>query len=221
VVLAVLGNAVYASLVAYFGDRPSTFIALIISSIAIFGLVVWGFQAALRILDGHQARPELVAAAQRAEAHAGLVLLVSPNPTAADPAIIEWHLQQNRLRHCWLIMSPEATRRAADLEFRLSERNVRAYRLPIEDANVAQQTYDAVQDALRTARRLLGTTPAIVDVTGGTKPMTVGAMLACVNAGAPVEYLVPARHPDGSVDMSAPPVPMRVELAMATEEAQG
>lgn len=126
--------------------------------------------------------------------------------------IIEWHARTQRLRHCWLIVSPEARARAQSLEYELRQRNARPYTVDITDATDAATTYTAVLEIIEHALRLVTQEEIVVDITGGTKPMTAGAALACLDMDVLMEYLVPGRLPDGNIDRSVEPVPMVVRF---------
>ena len=113
--------------------------------------------------------------------HRGLILLVSPNPTAAATASIESHLPV--LQHCWLIASAEsmvmAQKLADDFRGRVPHFYFGTPRYQVEPEQI-QSTYAIVQTIVEDARKVLLTeTDLIADITGGQKPMTVGLALAC------------------------------------------
>jgi hypothetical protein len=68
-----------------------------------------------------------------------------------------------------------------------------------------------VADILARASQRPGAHPIIVDITGGTKPMTAGAVLACRNQGLPMQYMQ-THFINGRPDPSAQPQAIKVEL---------
>lgn len=206
--LAILGNAVYELLTGVFGATPQFLIALIASAVLIFAFVVAGFQRLLRRLKrrgGTTVEPD-----RQSPPHPGLILLVSTNPQAADADIIAWHQQGATLRHCWLLASPSvaSSERFRNLKQALLERNVTPHPVLLEDALRADQVYAKVRDAISEAVPVRDAWPLIADITGGTKVMTAGLLLACLDAGVPVQYWVTPRDRQGN------PLPSEESCAM-------
>lgn len=217
IALSVLGNAIYSLLLLWFGESFEVFIGIIIGALFILPFVAYWLRhilERLRLPDKTVIRPE-----EAVSPHTGVILLVSPNPAAAEWYALQHHLTQQTLRYCWLISSPEVDRigKARDLHFRLSERNVQAYTIAVADANQALLAYEAVEQALKEARAIVGANSAIiVDITGGTKPMTAGAVLACRDYGVPIEYMVAPRDERG--EPRGMPLPMKVQLEEILQE---
>ena len=212
-VLAVFGNAVYDLLVGAFGTTPQVLVVISLSAILIFVFVVIVLQKLLARRRREAGVPEQARAPERR----ALVLLVSPHSGGGDVTIIEWHARSQRLRHCWLITTSEASARAQSLEYELRQRNVRPYVVDIADANDVMSTYVAVLESIEHALRLAPQEEIVVDISGGTKLMTAGAALACLDSGVQMEYLVPGRQADGSVDRSIEPVPMVIRFQAASQ----
>jgi hypothetical protein len=211
VVLAVVGNGVYDLLLKWRGETVPAIGGIVISAVLIFIVITFGFWALLR----RWTRDVLtvVPSEQQAEPHAGLILSVGPDPKAAARKIIEWHMQNHTLRHCWMIVSPqvEDSQHFRDLRFWLLEHNVEPHTLRVSDPELADLSYDAVRQAVEDARRKLDGAPFIVDITGGLKPMTAGAVLACRDFGVAMQYLKAQRDKDGK-PIPAKSRPMKVEL---------
>ncbi len=198
--LAVLGNAAYELLTTTFGATPEFLIVLIVGAILVFAFVAQGFRRLLRALDARRAAVRnTVAPDQRAEPHAGLILPVSLNVQAAETAIIAWHQRGSRLRHCWLLVSPEVERnpKYGDLKQRLLEGNTTVHVVSVGDSIQADQIYARVGAAIAEARRFPDASPLIADITGGTKPMTAGTLLACLAADVAVQYWTVPRDERG------------------------
>lgn len=128
---------------------------------------------------------------------------------------IAYHREHGAPRHCWMVVSPDARPKAEQLGDELRRQHVQFYPIALEDENQVGLAYQAVRAALLQAQAILGEQAVMVDITGGTKPMTAGAVLACLARGASMEYIVPIRHPDGTLDLKARPVPMKVSLREA------
>jgi hypothetical protein len=217
-VLALVGNGVYDLLTDWLGDRPQTRLTIIIISVLLTLGVAVGISLWIRWIIRRV--PQIVLPLEeKADPHPGLIMLVSPNPQAADRDTITHHLGAQTLRSCWLIVSPQVKEsgKASDLISWLNERNVRAYELAIGDANQARMTYDAITQGIQEAQRAFGSPRAIiVDITGGNKPMTAGAVLACRDAGVAMEYMVTPRDRKGETMLTTgAPVPIQVRLETA------
>ena len=75
----------------------------------------------------------------------------------------------------WLIVSPEGQGFAEELRYQLSERDVRGEVVVVDSANQAASAYMATRASLGEARAGYGERVA-VNITGGTKPMSAGAV---------------------------------------------
>jgi hypothetical protein len=207
--LAVLGEGVYGLLQDVIGDSWISHLATIAASLLIFGSVTLWFW--FRARGGDEST--MVPVERRASGHAGLVLLVGPNPRGPEAASIAHHQDQGVLRHCWLISSPEADERARSLAAELEQGGIDAHLVPVADAHKIDMAYDAVRQALEEARRTLATDEqVIVDITGSTKVVTAGAVLACLDADATMEYMATKRDSVGKPDPTGAPVAMAVEM---------
>lgn len=209
--LAVVGNGIYDLLLLWLGATPTRIGAIVVAALLIFTAMTFSFWALLRRRAGKMLT--LVQPEQEAEPHAGLILAVGPNPQAAEREIISWHLSNNTLRHCWMIVDHEvqASQKFRDLVYWLMEQNVQPHTLLVEDASQAHLSYEAVKKGLHEARHLLPDRAVIVDITGGLKPMTAGAVLACADEATPMEYLVAQRNTLGDPNRKVS-VPMKVDL---------
>ena len=163
-------------------------------------------------------------------------MLVSYGRVSAIPATaaIRYHLGETgergveSPRYCWLIATeppPEGTadptagagsgigepaqssgRNAAELRERYKDRFEKIEVIPIGDADDPEETFVAVEEAYRRARKRYGLKAGevIADFTGGTKAMTAGMVLGCVGQGRRLEYMKPRKYkPDGRADAEA------------------
>lgn len=165
--------------------------------------------------------------------HEGLIALVSYGRVSDIPATaaIRYHLGDTdgrgagSLRYCWLIateppredaLDPTAgvgagiaepaqssARNATNLRERHKDRLEKIEVITIGDADDPEDTFVAVDEAYRRARKRYGlkARQVIADFTGGTKAMTAGMVLACVGQGRRLEYMKPRKYrPDGRAD---------------------
>lgn len=208
-VLGLFSNAVYGLILVVLGDSPWTLVGIVVASVVILPLLYLSFRTLVRAFRRPQATT--IDEALRVSPHAALVLLVSTNPKAPELDMIHYHLQHATLRHCWLVVSPavRALNRHEDLRAVLENHNVMTHLLELADARQGQATYQQVQHAVAHAQQLLGPTDSIiVDITGGTKPMTAGAVLACRETATAMQYALPS-----APGHTGPSLPMLVTFA--------
>lgn len=216
--LAILGNASYAVATLLLGDQP--LILLLIAVLALVGSWLM-YRAVLRITRGLLTpQPIMIATEAEVQPQPVLVVLVSPQPNGPEEAAINHHQPGTTLQQCWLIASRSVVEngKAADLQYRLLEQNVRAHVVSMADANQARESFEAVGEAIRQAVALLGqVTPVVVDITGGTKPMSAGAAFACQALGVPMQYMVTPRRPDGTPNGPAQAMQVRIDRPLSSE----
>lgn len=139
--------------------------------------------------------------------HRGLIFLFSREDTLREA--IRYH--QPALEHCWLLVTPEMQDPASqaishfpDLRFTLH---------PLSDRYDSQACYRIVHDIYRHEAPRLGIPPehVISDITGGTKPMTVGMLLACLEGDYPIEHVPTAFDASGRPTGPLPPIQITVQ----------
>jgi hypothetical protein len=128
----------------------------------------------------------------------GLIVLISTLPVLNHPDAqsafdaIDFH--RTRLQHCWLIASGGergSLNRAYELRDYFTARRITMHVWQVEDAMSIQETYRLV-DLLYTQQvpaHDLAEHEVIADITGSTKPMTVGMVLAC-GTSRPIQYML-------------------------------
>jgi hypothetical protein len=222
-ILSVLGDGVYDLLNDAFqvftGDTWIT--RLIITSGAVVTLAIIAGIIAVRVRRAEQAARVLSPPAEAAP-HAGLILLVSANPSGAERATLTHHQRDGTLRYCWLLApaphdsdeeaSVRAFERATKFAQQLQAQGVHAQVEPVEDAYTITSVYHVVQEVLDRAQQTLDADQIIVDVTGGTKVMTAGAVLACRDREQNIEYMYTPRDASGGPQANATPRAMKVLL---------
>lgn len=216
-VLAVLGNAVYDLLVEVISRQPDadqirrlgllSVGALILLSAVV--AVIWLWYNARR---SRHLQP-LEAAVRLDDAYPALVVFVSPNPRASEQEAIWHHLRQGKLRQLWMIVSQDASKKAQALASWLRDQpdgdRVQLTQLSLSDAFEVRAAYRATIDAFEMADVLVD--QLIVDITAGTKQMSVGAVLACREYGVPMQYVL-AEYDDGQVRPNSMARLMKVRL---------
>jgi hypothetical protein len=122
----------------------------------------------------------------------GLLFLFQFNQEPLMKAV-EYHRPD--LQRCWLLATPElkdqAEAAARNIEALYSEIGCTA--LALSSLYDTADCYRAALDVFdrRAAEAALSPAHLIADITGGTKPMTIGVMLACFQKGYAIEH-VPA-----------------------------
>ncbi len=153
----------------------------------------------------------------RPEQFPGLILLVGPGQLGRNPSeqsakhAIDFH--RGRLRYCWVIGSAEAQPVAESVQSYCQSYNINAKVEIVQDAVSVQPTYDLVNRIYRTAfeQTELEEAEIISDLTGATKPMSFGMLLAC-GMRRPMQYMV--RQPD-----NRPSMPIRLSYTLGEEQA--
>jgi hypothetical protein len=147
----------------------------------------------------------------------GLLLLIAPGPLFDDPLAqsandaIDFHRTQ--LRHCWLIASSGergSLARAYELRDYYASRRIQMHIWQVHDAASIQETYALIDWLYRyhIPEQGLADEDVIADITGATKPMTIGMVLAC-GARRKMQYMI--RQAQG------PSLPLLLELTLPDE----
>jgi len=137
-----------------------------------------------------------------APAHAGLVWLFGPGPFEHLLFALDHHCKGGGGAHCWLVMQNTEPVQQAFNQFsqRLLEQNSTTQLHPayIDELDV-RASYEAVRSIFERESVEEGLHPeqVIADVTGGTKPLSAGMVLAALTAGGALEYVESERDPDG------------------------
>jgi hypothetical protein len=125
------------------------------------------------------------------EKHRGLIVIVGTGRPGEDPfaqsawKAIEYHLSDDAgLAYCWLIATTGTTGSlptAQVLRERCQEKGVVARVCPVNDPFGVQESYKVVLQIYTQYVPKVGLSEreVIADFTGGTKPMSVGMVLAC------------------------------------------
>lgn len=179
--------------------QPIDYLPMLLSAalpfLAIFVIAFW--------LNGSGRSPAVDwgSGLKRPEGKQGLILLAS-NPNSAEFAIRYHLVEQGTLKRVWIIASDDK----AELQFGLGTHpaalqiQVRAKALaesigmplrvdicrPVSPAD-SQDTFDEVNSIFRKSGYKVR--DIIADFTGGTKPMSVGMIMACLRVDRELEYV--------------------------------
>ena len=159
---------------------------------------------------------------------AGMVWLLSlGGPDLPCFAIRYHHVNQSavRLRHCWVLLTPDVKAAGAfeKLETRIDELGYDVELHPIELASdTANVTYQAIESVYTDLARQpeIGLAPheIVSDMTGGTKQLTAGMVMACLLHEWPLEYIVSQRDKTTGlvIDGTQEAVLVNVDFALNT-----
>jgi hypothetical protein len=136
----------------------------------------------------------------------GLIFMFSRTDTLLEA--IKHH--QPELKHCWLIVTPEMQTAAGAAIADIS--TVRFSIVPITNLYNTQACYEVVRHIYQSGTQDVGIQPqnVVSDITGGTKPMTMGMIVACLEGNFPIEH-VPTRYDQMNRPFGPlPPIEIRV-----------
>lgn len=137
-----------------------------------------------------------------APAHDHIVWLLGPGSLETLIWTLTHHQKQGGAKHLWLLMHPsDAVQRAYNDFMQLhSERSlqVRPHIIELQGLSAAA-SYEAVQKVLKEVepKAETGQKSVIIDITSGTKPLSVGLFLAALAADCQVEYVESDRDANG------------------------
>jgi hypothetical protein len=176
VLLAIIGNGVYDLLKIAFGETPQVIASIVLLSF--LSLIVTVVALYIRLINKFPEKEDFVA----------LILFYGFN---AEPAriSIKQHLYSGKLEHCFLIVTQLTEAKVPELVESLPTNNIKFHIFNLVlDANVATIS-ELIKEVLGEATLFTGGKPIIVDITSGTKEMTVGAVLACRELDVPMQFV--------------------------------
>lgn len=145
----------------------------------------------------------------------GLIFMFSREATLREA--IAYHAPE--LTHCWLLVTPQMRDRASRAVNQFPDVKFTPY--PLADPYDSQGCYQTVMRIYREEARERGLDPdeVIADITGGTKPMTLGMILACLDGDYAMEH-VPTAF-DGTGQPTGPLPPIQIRVRRRAEENEG
>lgn len=137
----------------------------------------------------------------------GLIFLFSREDTLREA--IKYH--RPVLEHCWLLVTPEMQEKAGQAVTHFPEVMFTLH--PIPDALDTPLCYRTVRDVYldEAARYELPPERVIADITGGTKPMTMGMIVACLEGGRRIEHIPTEYDALGKPIGPLPPKEIRIK----------
>jgi len=152
----------------------------------------------------------------------GLILIAGPTK-ASNPRAIDYH--KDALTHCWIISTDKSVDTINDLikQYSGNQVNIIYGRKYTVDANDLASTYQVVMSILtkEVQKEGLRSIDIIADITGGTKPMTSGMVMACLAQHTPMQYIKVQRDDQGQVvgNPSGEPIQINTNFVpISTEE---
>jgi hypothetical protein len=164
---------------------------------------------ARRVQQRVEAGERVIGGKSAPQQRSGIIVLFSNMATARTA--VEYH--QGRLAHVWVVVTPEMREGATELcSYVEGNLSAKAHMLEIQDEFDLSGCYDRVQEVYRALAPDFGLSAndVIADLTGGTKLMTAGLVVACSDLNQPLQY-VPTQRKGGE-----PIGPFRpIEVALA------
>jgi hypothetical protein len=192
VLVAVMGNMASDLLKSYIGEqRVGLWVIFIVSSVILFLMVTAIYAAGVframltsrnvyRFLDKPNPAPRK-----------GLIAFVSLTQRAHLDRAIAYH--HETLKKLWLIATQEAQARAAQIVTEYKKSGVQISIVPLSEEWDLIKTKETVDRIFAEQLDGLAEEEIIADFTGGTKPMTVGMVFACLTPTRSLQY-VPAEY---------------------------
>jgi hypothetical protein len=137
----------------------------------------------------------------------GLIFLFSRKDTLREA--IDHH--RPALQHCWLLATPEMQDAASEAISHFSELSFTLH--SVADRYDSNSCYQTIRDIYQheVPRLGLAAVEVISDITGGTKPMTLGMIMACLEGEYPIEHVPTAFNAAGEATGPLPPIQILVQ----------
>jgi len=181
-----------------------------------FGFIVWAILAAITIAfvyfynwGDRRRRGRGVGTPTDLEHPAqyeGLVFLFSREDTLREA--IQHHLPV--LRHCWLLVTPQM--QPAALKAATHYNGVQFSIEPVSDLYNTRACFDIACNIYeqKAALQQIPLKSMVADITGGTKPMTVGLLLACLKSDVAIQHVPATYDATGKPVGSLPPIVIKL-----------
>ncbi|MFQ6059155.1 MAG: hypothetical protein ACE5MB_09800 [Anaerolineae bacterium] len=183
-----------------------------------FALLIIAFVYAYNVSEQRRRRRSAtIMDKPRPKKYQGLIVLVSREETLREA--IEYHRPQ--LKYCWLVTTPEMEETARKVQGQY--RDVHFILRPVREKYDTRGCYELVRDIYQREAGRLGLDPyrIIADITGGTKPMTMGMILACIEGEYPLEHVPTEYDVDLRPKGPLPPIEIAVDLPPLRDRWRG
>jgi len=204
IAVGVCCNAVYGLLQQWLGQSANSNLSIIIVSAIVFiAAAIWLHV----ILSRRMPAPLRLVNKPRPAPRKGLIFLVSSPEVLL--AVVNYH--HKVLKHCWLIATDKSWKIASDFKEKNASQQLTIELHHLHDEFSWEASRKIITKIFRNLPGDFGGNDVITDLTGLTKPATAGAVLACLNAGRPMQY-TPAtyKNKDGQPDPLAPIEPFEI-----------
>jgi len=189
--LAVMGNTATDLLKLYFGSDAARLWLILAGAGAMLAFLVYGAYAAGAIRERAMADSYDVIDKPKPQQYRGLIAFVSLTQRAHLEKALNYHGE--KLERIWLIATPDAEDLAQELKGESVAIGKAITVVPLDDQWELLRTKATVEHIYQTQLGGLAEEEVIADFTGGTKPMTVGMIFACLSPRRHLEY-VPAGY---------------------------
>ncbi|HWQ13965.1 MAG TPA: hypothetical protein VNL77_14290 [Roseiflexaceae bacterium] len=209
--LGVAGSAAYALLTDLLGVSRQAQGGIVLGAVLVLLFATGLLRQAVLLWVARRTPGQLrVPPAEQVVPQRALVLPVGLNDPGPERRILEHHVRNATLRHCWLVVSAEVqgSAKLSNLRQWLAEQNVDAHTLKISDPFSLAESYDAASEAIRAAGVLRDALPVAVDITGGTAVMSVGLALAAREHGVEIHYYPAIYSRSGALKPGSADAPM-------------
>jgi len=140
--------------------------------------------------------------------HRGLIALFANEQTLGEA--VRYHTPV--LTNCWLVVTPQLTARAEIMHDHLEAQGIHVDIRPLSMLYDTKGCYEIVRNVFEheTIACGLRKQDIIADITSGTKPMTMGMVLACLEQGADIEHVPTEYDAEGKPRGPQPPIQIDV-----------
>jgi hypothetical protein len=188
-ILAVMGNMLTDLLKDRFGSAPWRLIFIFLISGVALALLVGAAHVAGAIQKKPLAEPYGIKGKPKPEKYKGLIAFVSGQEPDHLRKAVEYH--SDKLQSAWLIATKETKAMARELQDEFESDTLSITVKDLDDPWDLAKAKRVVEQIYADELGDLGEEDVIADFTGGTKPMTVGMIFACMTPSRKLEY-VPA-----------------------------
>lgn len=150
-----------------------------------------------RVVDRPQPRPAR-----------GLIAFVSLQQRAHLEKALSYHAE--RLERVWLIATADSENLAVEIKNELETEKCKFVIEPLSHPYELLRSKEVVEHIYRSQLGELPEEDVVADFTGGTRPMAVGMIFACLSPSRSLQY-VPARYDDGKPDQPLDPVEYTID----------
>jgi hypothetical protein len=199
-VLAVAGGSLYDLLKKLWGDETSSLGLILVLSLIALGLLMIGAHSVGAVslaLRREALVPERIAVKPKPPQRKGLIAFVSKREHVEKA--IAYH--SDTLEHVWLIATGDAESLAYEIKEKHDGGGIKFEVVPLADEFDVQKAQAVVEGIYETRLDGMAEEDVTADFTGGTKPMTVGMIFACLSPARKLQYVPASREGAGLVSL--------------------